>query len=294
MSGNTRKLPKDDGFGSLYSMLISLTLSAIPLSLLFSVNSVSKQIDSQVYALESENLLFHYLDKIVADTGQGGVRLIPRMHRKGLITLTSGEPLLISKSPDLFPDRISDAISWIETDFRIALSVIRIAQNGLITSCFLHGGARSIARETTRFLVITRDGSFETEERFPHSSARQSCPALELIASESILAGPKADYYLPGAAVIIPIKRINTIYRDSLKRLRLLTNEGNSVTSNQPLRANVPIMRFENVTEFNQAIALTVTLQSAAQSSHERSAYRIYQLLPPSGLTLIGNSINAR
>lgn len=295
MIGNfVKKQSGEAGFGSLYSILITVSLSAIPLSLLFSVNTVSKRTDSRVYDRESEVYLFHYLDKITDESAQVGVRLTPRRHNRGLIMLTSGEPLIVSKTPDLLPDRISDAITWIDTDFALALVVNQITLEGGIIACFLHGGARSISRDTTRFLVLTRDGVFETGERLPHSSARQSCPLLELQASESIIADSKDNYYHPGAALVIPIERISTLYRDSLGTLRLLIHEGSAITSNQPLRAKVPLIRFEELRKFDQMVALRISLEAPEQLRSSHSAYRLFHLLPPSYLTLVGNSIYAR
>ena len=283
----------EQGIGSFYAILITLALSSIPLTLLFSTNKISQKIDQQIYRLNSEVLLHHYLDKIIADTQQIGVRIMPRIHSQGLITLSSGEPILLSKTPDLFPDRISDAISWIEADFNLALSVKQFTETGAITCCFIHGALKSIPRELTTYLAITRDGIFETLERFPHSTARQSCPTLTLTSNESIIADARYLFYQAGAALIIPIKRINTIYRDTLGTLRLVGHEGKNITSNQPLRADIPILRFNLVSEFSQIVALKLILQDIGKSVDRRSAMRVFQLLPAPALTLIGNISDA-
>jgi hypothetical protein len=287
------KVTQEQGIGSFYAILITLALSSIPLSLLFSTNEISQKIDQQVYRLNSEVLLHHFLDKITADTQQVGVRVMPRIHTQGLVTLSSGEPILLSKTPNLFPDRISDAISWIETDFSLALTVKQFTNTGGITCCFMHSSLRSIPRELTTYLVITRDGIFEAQERFPHSAARQSCPTLNLSSSESVIADTSYQYYHQGAALIIPIKRINTIYRDTLGILRLVGHEGKSITSNQPLRADIPVLRFNLLSEFSQIVALTLELEDIGRSADRRSALRVFQLLPAPALTLIGNMYNA-
>ena len=287
------KATKEQGIGSFYVLVITLALSAIPITLLVSVNKISRIVDQQVYRLNSEVLLHHFLDKIIADTQQVGVRIMPRIHQQGLITLSSGEPILLSKTPDLFPDRISDAISWIEADFSLALSVKQLTDTGGITCCFVHSSLKSIPRELTSYLVITRDGIFEALERLPHSSARQSCPTLTLTSNESIIADARYLFYQPGAAIIIPIKRINTIYRDTLGTLRLVGHEGKNINSNQPLRARVPILRFNLVSEFSQIVALKLILQEIGKSVDRRSSMRVFQLLPAPALTLIGNINNA-
>jgi hypothetical protein len=283
---------KEQGVGSLHAILVTLTLSSIPLTLLLSISKISQKIDQHNYRLSSEVFLQHFLDKIVTDTQQAGVRILPRIHQQGIVTLSSGEPILLSKTPNLLPDRISDAISWIETDFSLAMSVKQITRTGAITGCFMHGGLRSIPRDLTSYLVITRDGIFETEELFPHSSARQSCPTLNLSSSESVVVDSSYLFYKPGATLIIPIKRINTLYRDTSGILRLVIHEGGNTTSNQPLRAAVPIIRLSLLREFSQVIALVIELQDIGKSVDKRSLMRVFQLLPPPPLTLLGNQSN--
>jgi hypothetical protein len=276
------------GIFSFFSVLLSLILSTIPLLLLSKSNHISSYLSKKYDTQASILLLQQLATKIVDDTQALGVRLLPRIHSQGIVTLTNNQLKLLSQTPELLPDRISDAVSWVSTEASLSMRVSNIT-NSNYQACFIFTPSANLPREITSFLALTRDGIYEVAETSKHFTGNTDCLTLSLAASESIIADNSSNFSSLGTSVLIPIINIHTIYRDTQGTLRIVSTQNDSIIENQPLRSNVLPMRYSFSSSNIGLPVFNVSIESS-EILAARSIFQIpFRYIPNQTLETIGN-----
>lgn len=251
------------GMSSLSSMVTAFALSIVPLLLFTSAGRHLRSTRAQSYAVTSEIIVHQHLRDIARLSDTSGFYVPPRIHSQGGVTLTNGAMVLLSTTPALFADRISDAISWYDTEVG---SLLRIRSTDLTSSqyvaCPVFSASVSLTAENSLYAVITRDGIFELKEVGERTRRSDNCFSLSLEPHDSILGLEREQYWAAGARFIMPIKRTNSLYRDTQGTLRFVTTNGAQVVENQPIRENAPLLRYRLIQQSSGISVLEVAIES--------------------------------
>lgn len=240
------RLRRATGTYSILGAFVAFALSAIPVLLLVTSNRHYRNCSRNSYDLASYVYLEQQTRAIAAAVQAQGFSRLPVVHPRGAIFLSSGDAVKLSPTPGLQPDRLSDAITWIETQFEQTLEVYSVTPlpSALeFSACFLFGAA-AIAADMETFIAVSRDGLFEMREGVPHPSGKHTCLTLTLRATESVAVDPAALVHSLGIRFIVPLNRVHCLYRDTQGTLRIAGFRGSEVIENQPLRERAPFMRF--------------------------------------------------
>lgn len=255
------------GIFSLPGALLTLALSVVPLTILIKAARITGLVREVTRYTNSLIGLQQYLEAISNSHNASGVPLPIRIHASGLVSLTNGEKVRLSRSPALLPDGIGDALTWAEVDLGRALRVASITQMGAIITaqaCYSLTNAASLPESEDSFLAITRDGIFELVETTEHFSGSTSCLSLSLAVRHSVVADPAETFYAPGTQLLIPVVRINTLYRDMSGTLRIVSHHGDSITENQPVQEQFPVIRIAQIQDEFGVSILSITAQSTS------------------------------
>lgn len=224
---------------------------AIPL-IIAGLNSLKSAVHSYSALIKAANTmqafgkLNAHLSSIANENDQHIFKLSPIIHRNGLIKLGSGELNPVSRRTDaLRPSLLSDAITHLDFHSKNIFKIKQVQQSGNSLRIFCcpkyDPSTTDIPLDIGTYLIFTTDRFSEfVGTRTPWLSASRKCFTVTGNVTGGMISGnrPLDEPYF--AVGLIPIKKIYTLYIDSLGRLRFLGHRGPLNTENQPL-ADGPI-----------------------------------------------------
>lgn len=231
-------------------LLIGIAI-AIPLIIaaLNSLKSAASSYNSLIKAastMQAFGKLDAQLLTLTKEYDQHLFKIPPTIHRNGQIKFSSGQLNQVSQRTDsLRPAKSSDAITHLDFHFKNKFKIRKIEHAGhhLNLFCCPQFGPSTIELpiDGGSYLIFTTERASEfVGTRTAWGPVSQKCFKITGNIVSGMISGtrPLEEPYF--AISLIPIKRIYTIYIDSVGRLRFLGHRGALNTENQPL-ANGPI-----------------------------------------------------
>lgn len=220
----------------LIALVLSLALLAPAASLLGQIaNFISRYLTlSSDY--HSQIRLESILRQSVQDSDSHRLSIYARIHKWGQITFTdqSLNPVMFGT---LKPSPDSDAISSMYLESQNRLRIIEQSFTGQylqLKACLLAQPSFLYA-EIRSFLALSAEGFAELKTESVSNSFKPGCYDLVLQTTKSILIPPCQECAQDNWSMLLPIRRIYSIYLDQDLELRYLSHVGESNIENQPL-----------------------------------------------------------